>query len=89
VSRLPKPDDWSDDIAKLDEFFAGIPRPTQPINLTAWEKIENVPLFIESHLATVKRNNGNRTFLPSLNRLQALRQLLTGVLSVDCQRFKK
>jgi len=32
--------------------------------------------FIHSHIATVKANNGNRTFLPYLNRLQDLKQFL-------------
>jgi len=35
------------------------------------------PLFIDTHLATVKANNGNETFLPYLNRLQELKQVLT------------
>jgi len=75
--KKEQPQNWSDDVAELENYFAGITLPTQPINLTAWEKIENVPLFIESHFATVKANNGNRTFLPYLNRLQELKQILT------------
>jgi len=34
-------------------------------------------LFIESHFATVKAHNGNRTFLPYLDRLKELKQVLT------------
>ena len=79
IERLKKeqPQNWSNDIAELENYFASIELPTQPIKLNRWSTITDCSLFIESHLATVKRNNGNSTFLPYLNRLQELKQVLT------------
>ena len=71
--ELPKFESWEQDIAQLENYFAGMAVPTQPIKLNSYSTITNFPLFIESHFATVKRNNGNRTFLPHLNRLQELK----------------
>jgi hypothetical protein len=73
--ELPKFESWEQDIAQLENYFAGMAVPTQPIKLNPYSTITNFPLFIESHFATVKRNNGNRTFLPHLNRLQELKNI--------------
>jgi hypothetical protein len=72
-----QPQNWSNDIAELESYFASIELPTQPIKLNRCSTITDCSLFIESHFATVKGNNGNRTFLPYLNRLQELKQVLT------------
>ena len=72
-----QPQNWSNDIAELENYFASIELPTQPIKLNRWSIITNCTLFIESHLAIVKAKNGKRTFLPYLNRLQELKQVLT------------
>jgi len=71
----PKPESWEQDIAELENYFAGITLPTQPVKLNKCSTITNCSLFIESHFATVKANNGKRTFLPHLSRLQELKQL--------------
>lgn len=73
----PKPESWEQDITELENYFAGIAVPTQPVKLNHYSTITNCSLFIESHFATVKANNGKRTFLPYLNRLQELKQVLT------------
>ena len=73
----PKPESWEQDITELENYFAEIALPTQPVQLKQAETIFNCSLFIESHFATVKTNNGNKTFLPHLNRLQELKQVLT------------
>lgn len=72
-----QPKNWSNNIAELESYFASIALPTQPIKLNRCSKITNCSLFIECHLVTVKNNNGNRTFLPYLNRLQELKKVLT------------
>jgi hypothetical protein len=66
---------WADAIAELETYFASIKLPTQPIRLSQCSTITDSSLFIESHLATVKANNGKKRFLPYLNRLQELKQL--------------
>ena len=72
-----KPESWEQDITELENYFAAIALPTQPVKLNRCSAINNYSLFIESHFATVKANNGKRTFLPYLNRLQELKQVLT------------
>ena len=72
-----QPQNWGNDIAELENYFTGIELPTQPVKLNKSSTIKDCSLFIDSHLTTVKRNNGNRTFLPYLNRLQELKQVLT------------
>jgi len=71
-----QPQNWSNDIAELENYFASIKLPTQPLKLNRYSTITDCSLFIESHFATVKANNGNRTFLPYLNRLQELKKVL-------------
>jgi len=79
IERLKKeqPQNWSNDIAELENYFTSIKLPTHPVKLNQCSTITNCSLFIESHFATVKANNGKRTFLPYLNRLQELKQVLT------------
>jgi hypothetical protein len=77
----PKSDCWEQDIVKLENYFAGIAFPTQDVKLNNCSTIANFSLFIESHLATVKVNSGKRAFLPYLNRLQELQQLLTTTIN--------
>lgn len=77
LPEQPEPDTWGQDIANLESYFASIRLPAGPVRLNQCGTISNLPLFIESHFATVKANNGKRTFLPYLTRLQELRQTLT------------
>jgi hypothetical protein len=72
-----QPQNWSNDIAELENYFASIELPTQPVKLNRCSTITDCSLFIESHFANVKANDGKRTFLPYLNRLQELKQVLT------------
>ena len=72
-----KPESWEQDITELEHYFTAIEIPNQPVKLNPYSTITNCSLFIESHFATVKANNGNRTFLAYLNRLQELKQILT------------
>lgn len=68
---------WEQDITQLENYFTGFMLPTKPVKLNKCSTITDCSLFIESHFATVKANNGKRTFLPYLNRLQELKQVLT------------
>jgi len=77
TERIEQPQNWSNDIAELENYFASIELPTQPVKLNRCSTITDCSLFIESHFATVKGNNGKRTFLPYLNRLQEFKQVLT------------
>jgi len=69
-------ENWNSEIFELETFFNSAMLPTQPVKLNYCSTITNVALFIESHFATVKFNNGNLTYLPYLNRLQELKIML-------------
>jgi hypothetical protein len=73
---LPELENWDQDIIELESYFSGITIPTQPVKLNQYSTIKDCSLFIKSHLATVKANNGKPTYLPYLNRLQELKQVL-------------
>ena len=73
---LPELENWDQDILELESYFSGITIPTQHVKLNPYSTIEDCSLFIKSHLATVKANNGKPTYLPYLERLQALKQVL-------------
>ncbi|MDD3079704.1 MAG: DUF6371 domain-containing protein [Paludibacter sp.] len=73
----PQPkQNWSVEISELENYFVAVELPAQPVRLNQCTVITNVPLFIESHLSTVKANNGRNVFLPYLQRLQTLKQIL-------------
>lgn len=75
--EIPKPENWEQEITELERYFETTTLPSVPLNLNRWSIITNVQGFIDSHLAVVKNYNGNKTFLPYLERLQELKQYLT------------
>jgi hypothetical protein len=67
---------WQQDIAELETYFAGITLPTEPIRLTAGVTITDLPKFIDSHLNTLKANNGNPTFIATLKRIEQVYSII-------------
>ena len=72
----PVTEDWGQQIAELENFFSEVELPAEPIRLNQCSEVLNVSLFVETHFARVKANNGNETFSPYLNRLKELKQKL-------------
>jgi hypothetical protein len=68
---------WEQDISELETYFTGITLPTEPIRLTAGETITDLPKFIDSHLNTLKANNGNPTYIATLNRIEQVYNIIT------------
>lgn len=68
---------WNKDIAELEQFYSNITLPHEPIQLNQCSRILNISTFLKANLEAVKANKGNRTFLPYLNRLKDLEQILT------------
>lgn len=68
---------WSKEIAELEKFYSDFTLPNESIRLNQCSVISDISKFIQTNLHTIKANNGNSTFLPYLNRLQQLRQILT------------
>ena len=72
-----KSESWIKEITELEEYFSnsnGLPK--EQIRLSESEVILNISKFVENHLSIVKSNDGKRTFLPYLDRLNALRMRL-------------
>ncbi len=75
-SGTPPPINWDNDINQLQNHFAALQIPNRPIPLSPCETILNPANFIHSHFEILKGNAGNPTFLPYLNRLYKLKQIL-------------
>lgn len=71
-----KPENWDQEIAELELFFKTAIIPTKPLKMNPWETITDISQFIDCHFAVVNANNGNKTFLPDLNRLKELKNKL-------------
>jgi len=71
-----QPQNFNNAIAELENFFKGIIIPTQPVKLNPGTTITNCSIFIESHFATIRANNGNKYFLPYLDRIHELKHIL-------------
>jgi hypothetical protein len=70
---------WNDQIAELEEYFATAAIPEGQVRLNVCSTITDIPAFIASHLAIVNANNGNRTYLPYLYRLQEVKLYLESI----------
>ena len=66
---------WNRELEELETYFNSSDFENKPIQLNPFTKISNVSIFIESHLAIVRANNGNKTYKPYLERLEALRMI--------------
>jgi hypothetical protein len=76
IRRNVVPEDWSQDIEELENYFNSIELSTEPIKINDCGIVNDCSLFIDSHLAVVKLNNGKPKFRPYLNRLQKLKETL-------------
>lgn len=70
---------WNSEIEELENFFKAAKIPDHSIILQPCNKINDVSSCIESHLEALKFNNGNKIFLPFLNRLNELKRLLDNI----------
>ena len=60
----------------LQSFFSSTQLPHPPIRLNPSTIIHNLPKFISSHLSVLHTYNGNKVFLPYLQRLQMLQLII-------------
>lgn len=68
---------WDHYIAELESFFSSVTVPLLPLKLNQCTKIVDFSKCVESHFATVKAHNGNKGYLPYLERLREIRDYLT------------
>jgi hypothetical protein len=81
--KKEQPGNWCNNITELETFFRGIQIPTKPISLNKCSTIKDCTLFIESHLSTVKANNGKNSHFPYLQRLYHLKEKLMVKIPID------
>lgn len=67
---------WNMELEELETYFNSSDFENKPIQLNPFTKISSVSIFIESHLAIVRANNGNKTYKPYLDRLKSLKKLV-------------
>jgi hypothetical protein len=66
---------WSNEIEELEQFFSSVKLP-DTIRLNPCSMITDINLFIKSHMDIVKAQNGNKRYIPYLERLQELKAIL-------------
>lgn len=71
-SPLPDMPLWTEELEQIEGYFSTHPLPVVPVLLDGHTVIAEPGKFLETHLATLKANDGRRTFLPYLDRLRAL-----------------
>jgi hypothetical protein len=74
-TNLVLTNNWQSEIETLESILLKNDHKT-PIKLKNGGKIINLTKFIDSNLETVKFNNGNKVFLPYLNRLKEITKTL-------------
>ncbi|MCS5623662.1 MAG: DUF6371 domain-containing protein [Candidatus Marinimicrobia bacterium] len=62
-------------ITEIEDYYQRTQLPLHPIRLGA-HTITDVSLFVESHMSIVRRNSGNETYKPYLDRLVQLKKIL-------------
>lgn len=75
VNCVIKSGPWSSEIEELQRFFDSVTLPKE-YRLDQCTRISNIPTFLESHLNTIKYQNGNQRYLPYLDRLRTFKKLL-------------
>jgi hypothetical protein len=63
-------------VSDLVQFFKEFPFPEGNIKLEEAMTITNINQFIESHLETIKAQNGNSTYLPYFDRLNKFKEYI-------------
>jgi hypothetical protein len=67
---------WDADLTGLEAFFKTAFIPTEPIKLDKCGTITDPAKFIDSHLNSLRANNGNRAFAPFLKRLLEFKTII-------------
>lgn len=65
------------EVEELESFFNSFIPPDIQIKLDQATTITDVPLFVRSHMATIKASNGRRSFKPYFDRLLLLKEIIT------------
>jgi hypothetical protein len=71
---IPKHLQWKE-VEELEKYFKNNKKLPDTIKLNHFTTIK-CSQFVDSHLQTIKENNGNKTFFPFLLRLMELKKAL-------------
>lgn len=66
---------WKAELNELEQFFDSFNFTSEPVKLNDWTTIIDARKFVDSHLATLKKHDGNRYFLPQLQQLIDLKEI--------------
>lgn len=64
---------------ELIDFFNNTTITEKEVRLNQCETITDIPKFIETHIAYLKNNSGNKIYLPYYNRLCQLKTIITAL----------
>ena len=76
--------DWETRIEKLVKYFESINISMNSIDLNPYTTIYDIPGFIKSLMILIKTCNKNHVYLPYLERLEKLRELLQDYPTSKC-----
>ena len=68
--------DWTNEIQELNLFFSEQKDLPKKIQLDKGSTIVDIEKFLKSHFEVVIYKNGINTFLPALERLKKLKQII-------------
>lgn len=74
--------DWLPELNELEHFFNSITLPKSPYQINAWSVCHDVNNYVDTNLSIARRNNGNKTYFPYYQRLQALQQMINTQLEL-------
>lgn len=74
----PKPNQWQERVNRLSHFFERATLPTI-LELSACAKITDVQKFVQSHLSIIQSQQNKGIYLPYLERLEQVEQLIKEV----------
>lgn len=67
---------WEKEINEVEHFFANTELPLGPIKLFHHSTLHDPYRFIKSHLSVIRNYNGNVIFMPYLERLKSLKDII-------------
>ena len=73
---------WTKEIRELEDFFAERKLP-EKVRLDSWNMIVDCKLFVDTHMSIVHYHNGNDVYLPYLNRLIEIKNILQNGRETD------
>lgn len=78
-------ENWNKDIEDIENFFKNHKFTDEKIDLAKNVTVANQQKFYYSHIMTIKKNNGNKTFKSHLDRLKKFKEILNSPNKIKSQ----